>query len=193
MKILFDNYSYKTINSKEEFSLFYEKNRVSIFENDVDINCSNFLNDTEIENQKILAQNMGHPYSLTLGIYYFNELIGWSYGWQIDRSTYYMCNTGIIKEHQNKGIYKKLLFEILNILKDKGFQVVYSRHKSSNNNVIVPKLQAGFFISKMEIDINFGILVHLSYFFNEKNRKALQFWTGQYRPDEEFKKYINGL
>jgi hypothetical protein len=83
--------------------------------------------------------------------------------------------------------------EILNILQEKGFQEVYSRHKATNNKVIVPKLQAGFYITKMEISISFGILVHLSYFFNEKNRKALQFWTGQYRPNEDFKKYINGL
>jgi|688.fasta_scaffold33188_2 hypothetical protein len=192
MKALFDYYSYKIL-TVQEFSPFFRENRNHVFTDDLDINDEDFYSELDLEKMKDLAQNLGKPYYLYIGLYYKNEQIGWSFGWQENRQKFYMCNTGILKAHQNKGIYKKLLPEILNILQEKGFQEVYSRHKATNNKVIVPKLQAGFYITKMEISISFGILAHLSYFFNEKNRKALQFWTGQYRPNEDFKKYINGL
>lgn len=192
MKILFDKYSYKII-TKQELDPFYTKNRTLIFGEDLDIDDRSFYNESEKENISLLSQNMGKLYQLNIGVYFNDELIGWSFGWQENATKFYMCNTAIVKEHQNKGIYKKLLPEILHILHEKGFQEVYSRHKANNNRVIVPKLQSGFLITKMEISISFGILVHLSFFYNEKNRKALQFWTGQYRPDEDFKKHIKGL
>ncbi|MBK6772549.1 MAG: hypothetical protein IPG78_10565 [Ignavibacteria bacterium] len=49
--------------------------------------------------------------------------------------------TAIFKQHQNKGIYKSLLPKVLDILKEKGFQKVYSRHSATNNQIIIPKLK----------------------------------------------------
>lgn len=190
--MLLGAYSYKIL-SAQEFAPFFQANRHIIFKKDLDINDEAFLSVEEDMQIQELARNMGNPFRLYIGIYHNDEQIGWTFGWQENRCKFYMCNTGILPAHQNKGIYKKLLPEILSILQQEGFQEVYSRHKATNNQVIVPKLQAGFYISKMEISTTFGVLAHLSYFFNENNRKALQFWTGQYRPDEAFKKYIKGI
>ena len=52
------------------------------------------------------------------------EKIGWFFGNQIDFETFKMTNTGIFEAHRGKGIYKKLLPAILQLLKEKGFQKV---------------------------------------------------------------------
>lgn len=185
-------YTFKIIDGKE-LSIYFKNKRQEYFTNEVDIDTQSFYSEVELEKQQMLHERMGKLYRLNIGIYHSNEMIGWSFGFQTNATTFYMCNTGIHPKHRNKGVYKALLPFILAILKEEGFQEVYSRHKVSNNAVIVPKLQTGFYISKMEISRDFGILVHLSYYFNQNNNKALKYWTGQYRPDDSFKKYMKGI
>ena len=66
--------------------------------------------------------------------------------------------------HRRKGIYTALMHRVIETVVEKGFQKIYSRHSVTNNDVIVPKLKAGFVISSMEISDVFGVLVHLVYF-----------------------------
>lgn len=73
-----------------------------------------------------------------------------------------MTNTGILEEHRRRGLYTALLPVVLNQLRQKGFQIVFSRHTLTNNAVIIPKLKAGFVISGFEVDDRFGTLVQLS-------------------------------
>ncbi|HYF01961.1 MAG TPA: GNAT family N-acetyltransferase [Patescibacteria group bacterium] len=148
------------------------------------------LSDDEKALLKTLSQNTGMPFTLHLGIFLKGELIGWSYGWQESAEKYYMCNTAILKEHRRKGIYTALLPEVLKILKDKGFQIAYSRHAATNNDIIIPKLKAGFVISGMEISDKFGTLVHLSYFFNNIRRRMIDFRSGQSTLDEDLRKFL---
>ena len=102
-----------------------------------------------------------------------------------------MINTGISPAHQNKGIYKHLLPKILDILRNKGFQKVYSRHKATNNQIIIPKLREGFVITNFEISEKFGVLIHLTYFFNNKRRNLMEYRVGQIRPDKELRKALS--
>ena len=118
-------------------------------------------------------------------ILYKEEKIGWFLGTQSDAETFYMINTGIFPAHQNKGIYKKLLPKILEILKQKGFQ------KATNNQIIIPKLSAGFIITGFEINDIFGILVHLTYFFNETRRKVMEYRVGQLKPNKELREALS--
>ena len=92
---------------------------------------------------------------------------------------------------QNKGIYTKLLPKILDILKGKGFQVVYSRHNASNNQILIPKLKQGFFITGMEVSDQFGTLIHLSYYFNDNRKNIIKFRTGEKKLNTTLKKYVN--
>jgi hypothetical protein len=45
-------------------------------------------------------------------------------------------------------------------------------------------------ITGIEVSDVFGVLVHLSYFFNPLRRKVLDVRVGQARPDAEVKRYM---
>jgi ribosomal protein S18 acetylase RimI-like enzyme len=102
-----------------------------------------------------------------------------------------MMNTGIHPTHQNKGIYKRLLPKILEILKEKGFQKVYSRHKATNNQIIIPKLRAGFLITNFEMSDIHGVLIHLTYYFNETRRKIMEYRVGNLQPDQTIRQALS--
>ena len=77
--------------------------------------------------------------------------------------------------------------ELLERVEKMGFQVVLSRHTTTNNSIIIPKLKAGFVITALEVSDRFGTLVHLSYYFNEKRRKVMLFRAGDFKPDQDVK------
>ena len=91
--------------------------------------------------------------------------VGWHLGQQTLAGIFEMARTGILPQHQNRGLYTALLPTILEQLKHDGFQIVSSRHNLTNNAVIVPKLKAGFVISGFEVDDRFGTLVQLFVLF----------------------------
>ena len=144
---------------------------------------------SEGENKAVqdLSRRLGTLYRLNLGIYHDGQFIGWSFGVQADGDRFSMINTGILPDHQGKGVYTALLPQLWEILQAQGFQVVFSRHVVTNNRVLVPKLKAGLVITHLELSDTFGLLVHLSYFFNPRRRKLLDFRAGQLAPDDELK------
>src|SRR4051812_27592214 len=66
-----------------------------------------------------------------------------------------------------------LMHEALRHAKAAGFQMVLSRHTTTNNSIIIPKLKAGFVITAMEVSDRFGTMVHLNYFFNKTRAKIM--------------------
>jgi hypothetical protein len=83
-----------------------------------------------------------------------------------------------------------LLKQVIEILREKGFQKITSRHKSNNNQVIIPKLKAGFVISSFEISEIFGILIQLTYFFNTTTKKVFDFRIGVKDSENEISKML---
>jgi hypothetical protein len=79
------------------------------------------------------------------------------------------------------------MYEVLERVKAQGFQIVLSRHTTTNNSVIIPKLKAGFVITALEVSDRFGTLVHLSYFFNETRKRIMEFRSGDLKPDQKIK------
>ena len=148
------------------------------------------MTDEEKQKRKELFSLIKSKFILRIFIMKGDEIVGWHIGRQMDEEQYHMSNTGIFKEHQGKGIYRVFLQKMLEMLKEKGFQKAVSRHHASNNNILVPKLKAGFVITGFEIDERYGIFVLLSYVFNEKRLRAYQFRTGSLRPDDDLKKYL---
>ena len=146
--------------------------------------------DTENNKIKTLGKDCyDKPFSMNLAVYDKKEnFVGWSFGWQENSTTYYMCNSGVLSKHRRKGIYSSLLNINIKILSEMGFQLIYSRHNATNNNVLIPKLKAGFIISKMEISDTFGCLVHLHYYTNKTRRKIMDYRSGEMAPDDELKK-----
>jgi len=188
---LFDNYSIKIVVDVKEFDDFLSQHRSIIFSNDFDLKLTTILTDQEKANINELSKSYETLYRLRLFILQGDEKIGWFFGEQKDAETFYMINTAIFKQHQNKGIYKSLLPKILDILKEKGFQKVYSRHKATNNQVIIPKLRQGFVITTFEVSDIFGVLVHLTYYFNHNRKKVIDYRVGQLRPDKELRQALS--
>jgi len=175
--------------SSEEFSPLYEKYREEVFADDHSYNKWSLLCEDELDKKNILSKNMGTPFRLFLGVFdVSNNFVGWSWGFQENSTTYYMCNSGVLADHRRKGIYQSLLNYNIDILSEMGFQIIYSRHCVTNNFVIIPKLKSGFILSKMELSDNFGVLVHLHYYTNKTRKKIMDYRSGQLKPDEEIKK-----
>ncbi|MBI3259833.1 MAG: GNAT family N-acetyltransferase [Ignavibacteriae bacterium] len=187
---LFGEYSFRQV-TLEEICEIISQYHDEFFENNIDFDVTDSLSESEKEAMKILSHNMGKPYRLNIAIFHGEQCIGWHYGWQENSEKFYMCNTAIFPEYRKQGVYSALLPHILSIIKKQGFQILYSRHHSTNNAVIIPKLRIGFVISGFEISDRFGTLVHLSYYFNPLRRKAMQFRTGDMRPDDELRLLLN--
>ena len=85
------------------------------------------------------------------GLFYGADLIGWSYAHQLDERTVYMADTGILPEHQGKGLYGRLLPHLLGVFRAAGYTLVQSHHRATNNRVIIPKLRAGFVLQGLNL------------------------------------------
>jgi GNAT superfamily N-acetyltransferase len=187
--VLFGNYTTKVLDDAEFGPLFRQYHPI-IFQTMLDFDVQQALSMEEQTATTRLRERMGTPFRLNIGIYHNQEFIGWSFGRQESAEKYYMVNTAIFPQHQGKGIYSALLPRILSALQREGFQIVYSRHVATHNQVLVPKLKAGFVITGIEVSDVFGVLVHLAYFFNPLRRKVLDVRVGQARPDAEVKRYM---
>lgn len=186
------NYSIKII-SLDEIRKFRNENNNLVFSDIFNINMRTLLSEEE---KKLIDANYSKLYKdqyvLNVGVFDQDDnMIGWHSGYQADQSTFYMMNSAILEQHRRKGLYGRLLKFVIDHLKDKGIQVIYSRHTATNNAVIIPKLQAGFIISGLEIDDTFGTLVNLKYYFNDSRRKIMDMRSGQKRPDTELKEWFN--
>ena len=117
--------------------------------------------------------------------------ISWSWGYQESAFRFYMCNSAVFSEFRRKGLYTRLLNEMVARATRLGFQEIYSRHIITNNAVIIPKLKEGFIISSMEISDSFGTTVNLSYYPKKLRKKILDYRAGQIKPDLEIKKCLN--
>ena len=154
------------------------------------------------EDEAALAARFDGIYRLFLGVFDDqNEFIGWSWGHQVYEErplNYPMKNSAVLALYNSvvpalyrrRGIYRALIKKTIEIVTAEGFQSITSRHHSTNNAVIIPKLQEGFFISKIEISASFGALVHLSYEHQDLRRKMLRYRSGEIQADEEIEKIL---
>lgn len=188
-KTLLGGFQLKEI-SKEEYDNFRATQEPKIFPNRFDVFTHNCYSEKEKNAIEKLKKNTGSPYELRLGFFDDQTLIGWSYGFQISDEIFRMATSGILPEYQNKGIYSRFLFELKSILKEEGFQIIQSRHYATDNQVIVPKLKAGFFVSGMELSDEYGLLLVLRYFFNETRKSVMHVRSGYQQPDETIKNLI---
>ena len=122
--------------------------------------------------------------TLTWGVYHTGALVGWHYARQWDGRTVYMVNTGLLPEHQGRGVYTRMLPHLLGAFQSAGYTLVRSHHHATNNAVIIPKLRAGFLIQGLEVD-DHGLMVVLTYSFDPTYREALRIRSGHARPTGE--------
>lgn len=111
------------------------------------------------------------------GMYAAGELIGWSFAHQKDERTVDMADTGILPEHQGRGLYTRLLPQLIDTFREAGYTLVQSRHRATNNAVIVPKLRAGFFIQGLNL-YEGGLNVVLTLSLDDTYRDAMHVRSG---------------
>jgi GNAT superfamily N-acetyltransferase len=176
--------------SRELYDSFRAEHEPGIFPNRFDINVKDALSAEEHQAQTALSANLGNLYELRLGFYQGEKMIGWSYGIQVNADTFRMATTGLLPEFQRQGIYSAFLKELAEHIKAKGFQVLFSRHYATDNQVIIPKLRFGFLISGFELTDEYGLLLRLNYYFNETRRKVMHVRSGMQQPDEAVREII---
>lgn len=156
-------------------------------ENSTILDMRKVLSEQEKSHLRELRKNTSQLISLNMGIFKDEIFCGWFSGDQYNHETFYMRNSAILPEYRRQGLYSALMSEVLNRVNAMGFQVVLSRHTTTNNSIIIPKLKAGFIITALEISDRFGTLVHLSYYFNQTRRKVMEFRSGDLKPDDQLK------
>lgn len=168
----------------EEFFPFFRENRPNVFVGEFNFAIETVM--TEMEKEKV--RNM--PKMENIQRYQLvakdgDKIIGWSFGQQKSYDDFYMINSAVFPEYRRQGVYTELMRLAVKHITDLGFQRIYSRHKMSNNAVIIPKLKAGFVITGFEVADVFGNLVELSYYTNPRRRELLEVRTGMRRPSKE--------
>lgn len=184
---LFDSYIIKSIDFNLYHSLLNDYYK-TIFKNAPQLKIPRkFSNVPLVESKfKELQKQM---FYLCLGIFENEKPIGWFYGIQEKGNVFYMTNTGILPEYQNKGIYSAFLEELINILNKEQFQQIKSQHSLNNNQVLIPKLKKGFSITGIEVLSAFGTLVTLTLHLNENEKKAFSYKIGRIKHDEEIESW----
>ena len=175
---------------KDEFFKDFEKLAPKIFSDNLDYETDDIDSKSTREKIKNLSQQFisSTQYRIHLGVFHKNKLVGWSWGFQHNSFTFYMCNSAVLPTHRRKGIYTFLMQEIIKKVSQAGFTHIYSRHIVTNNEIIILKLRTGFKITSLELSERFGTLVHLTYFPGKMRNEILDFRAGFKRPDQKMKK-----
>lgn len=164
-----------TISFFKEFKV----HRATIFNNTVDFSTYKMYSEAELAKLDVLYKANKEAYRLNYFIMQNEELVGWTTGCQTDPDEFYMHNTGIFEAHRRKGLYTTILQLLMLKVKEKGYQKIHSKHATTNNAVIIPKLKAGFLINGMEVNEKFGVLVKLIYYFNKDVEAVAKFRSGE--------------
>lgn len=186
---LFDDYVLREVTAAA-FAPFFREQRPKVFDSGITMHVEEWMTDDEKAKQTDLARLLKDTYALRAFIMKGDTIIGWHTGRQVDADSYYMANTAVLPEYRGRGVYSEMVVALMGHLRERGFQKVTSRHLASNNPILTLKLRAGFQITGMEVDERFGILVCLSYIYNEKRRNAYRFRVGAVRPDEDLRRFL---
>jgi len=166
-----DNVTARQVNSDELFQVF-NKHVNDIFP---DSSFSDFSLCEGRKNRTNKRAALKDRYKLLHSEYilFFNKAntpIGWMFGETEDQITFYMQNTGFLKEYQNKGIYTAFLNVLLEYLRNIGYEKVTSHHLGTNRAALIPKLKLGFNICGLELHEVIGANIKLSYIFHDDRK-----------------------
>ena len=161
------NISYRFITDEEFWPLF-KIHRAIIFAENNTIDIDTLISEEDKANRLKLNEYIQLKYNLYLVAYDGDKLIGWSWGFAKSNHEYYMCNSAVYPEYRGKKIYTTLMNMTIDKVASDGFQEITSKHHTSNNAVLIPKLKKGFLISGSEINTRFGLMIALTYFPNKQ-------------------------
>lgn len=169
--------------SPEEFLPYFREHRAEVFSNNFDFDADAVMTEAEKLKLKNMPNMNTQRYQLVAKD--GDRIIGWSFGIQRTYDDLYMVNSAVFTEYRRQGIYTELMKRSVDYITQLGFQRIFSRHKMSNNDIIIPKLKFGFVITGFEVGDVFGNLVELSYYTNPRRRELLDIRIGMRRPTDE--------
>lgn len=98
-----------------------------------------------------------------IGAYDADQLVGWSIGWCLTPTRFYMSNSGVVARYQRRGIYSRLVALMVETAAAMGCDEVVSQHVPGNDAVLLAKAKLGFVRNGMCFSDEFGELVQLRY------------------------------
>jgi len=156
----------------EEFNAVYTSRQEEYFKTSLIVDVTSHLSTAEQHQAQQRRTAFPAAWRMQWAVMQGGGIVGWTYAYQQDHETLYMCNTAIDPAHRRKGLYTSILRIVLDYARANGFQIVTSKHYASNNAVIVPKLKAGFIISGMALDEKYGLMIHLTKYLHPQ-REAI--------------------
>lgn len=140
------------------------------------------LSEKQKAKQKKLKLLLKDKFQLKIALFYKDQFIGWTYGWQdsVHNGDFYMGSSLVLPKHRGKGLYSAMLKKVLELTEQAGFGAIRSRHICTNNPVLIAKLKLGFTINGFEQDEIMGTLVRMIFYHNEVRKKSSVFRAGKY-------------
>lgn len=174
--------------SDEEFNSIFSANIDTFFSSTMSFSVQDVRTEYEIQKANELKSGLKLNERIHLVAHDDNgEFAGWSTSSQFRQYSLYTHNSVVFPKFRRQGVYSALVKETLRLAEESGYQIVFSNHVLSNNDVIIAKLKLGFKIMGIEVFDDYGSTAKLVYHINEKRKKLFDFRTGQIRPDEEIR------
>jgi RimJ/RimL family protein N-acetyltransferase len=167
--------------SVEEFNSVYTSKQQEYFTTSLIVDVTSHLSTEDLQLAQERRTAFPSVWRVQWAVECNAEIVGWTYAYQQDHETLYMCNTALHPVHRGKGLYTSILELVVRMAREKGFQLVTSKHYASNNAVIVPKLKAGFTITGMALDEKYGLMVHLTKYLHPEREKLAIIRIGETR------------
>lgn len=174
------SYRYEFVDCNAFFADFVQ-HRQAVFLETNDVNLADIHSAEEMTIIEDLRKKSVPEIRLCLVVYDGDRVIGWSLGEQERADCFYMRNSAVYPEYRRQGIYRTMLKMMVDKVVSLGFQKIMSRHHATNNAVLIPKMQAGFMISGMEISDRYGLLVFLVYYPHPRRADLLRYRAGALR------------
>ncbi len=179
---------------KDEFDAFYAQESAAAFADATHFDPrERIYRQEELERIAALKMTWTNRRQILIGAYdAAGALAGWSQSVQERGDEICMCMSAVKPAHQRHGIYARMLDMLLDRARELGFQSVISFHQATNNAILIPKLKAGFHVTGVEYRDTRGVLLKLTYLFNDERRHLLDVRSGFVKPDERALEILSG-
>ena len=194
---LFDKYYVEEVTA-DVWEGFFAEHQAVVFPEEASVSFEPIFSEAEKTKLAALKGNLDKSVQLYFLIFDNEIPIGWHYGFQKSELEYFMANTGILPDYQNRRIYSAFLKYLIERAVNEGFQFITSIHHADNNAVLIPKLKAGFIIQSfgfliqtMILESNYGPMIQLVYPAKPIYRKMFNSQIGAKAMSDEMGKLIS--
>lgn len=146
--------------SFDELYQFVSKNHSAVFPSDENQQWFTDAPDRKQSIAKMRAMYSSTHFECFL-VYHFEKVIGWHLAEAEDMITFYLRNSGVLPEYQDKGYGTAFLKQFCEYIGAVGYERVTSQHQATNRRILILMLRQGFDIAGMELTERWGPLIKL--------------------------------